>query len=265
VVEDVLIHADNDEDDFQVFDYALPCDKEFDDDSNNEDTPDGIILELYEEMQDLRSNPLGLDRFSCKEKVHIELLDLLKDLKKAPLKAFSCLLNWAAKAYNQGHVFQVDSQPSRRTVVHNLFCRYNMKGLIPKEKSLYFPYSRRIVPIANCPLLNRNENYLFDSPAKDPFVGPISSSTTIGDINAGRCYRKTYEALVKKPGVDMILPSIMAMDKTQVDTYGWLQMEPLTMSHGLLSTVFAQSIWQCVFLAKSVTIQHTNPILKVGL
>ncbi len=89
--EDVLIHADNDEDDFQVFDDAIPCDKEFDDDSNNEDTPDGIILQLYEEMQDLQSNPLGLDRFSCEEKVHIELLHLLKDLK-APLKAFSCIL-----------------------------------------------------------------------------------------------------------------------------------------------------------------------------
>ena len=83
-------------------------------------------------------------------------------------------------------------------------------------------------------MLNRNENYLFDSPAKDPFVGPTSSSTTIGDINTGRCYQKTYEALVKKPGGDMILPSIMAMDKTQVVTYGWLQMEPLTMSQGLL-------------------------------
>jgi hypothetical protein len=26
--------------------------------------------------------------------------------------------------------------------------------------------------------------------------------------------------LVKRKGVDMILPSILAMDKTQVDTYG---------------------------------------------
>ena len=32
----------------------------------------------------------------------------------------------------------------------------------------------------------------------------------------------------------MILPTIVAMDKTQVDTYGRLQMEPLTISHGLM-------------------------------
>jgi hypothetical protein len=242
-VVDVLMHDDGN-DDFQVLDDALPCNEELDNDSNNEDAPDGIILELYKEMQDLRSNPLGLDRFSCEEKVHIELLQVLKELK-APLKAFSRILNWAAKANDHGHVFQVDCQPSRRTVVQKLYCRYNMKGLIPKEKSLYLPYSRRVVPmiyfdarevfasLLNCPLLNRDENYLFDSAAKDPFVGPTSSAT-IGDINTGRCYRKTYKALVKKQGVDMILPSIMAMDKTQVDTYGRLQMEPLTMSHGLL-------------------------------
>jgi hypothetical protein len=153
------------------------------DESEDKEIPDGIILDLYEEMQELRSNPLGLDRFSGEEKVHIELLHLLKELK-APLKAFSGILNWAAKANGQGHIFHPDCQPSRHRVIHNLYCRYNMKGLIPKEKLFYLPYSRRIVPmiyfdarevfasLLSCPLLNRDENYLFDSPEKDPFIGP---------------------------------------------------------------------------------------------
>jgi hypothetical protein len=63
-------------------------------------------------------------------------------------------------------------------------------------------------------MLNRDENYLFDSPEKDPFVAP-TKSPIIGDINTGRCYRKTYKTLVKNQDIDMvILPSIMAMDKT---------------------------------------------------
>ncbi|KAI2498528.1 hypothetical protein MHU86_15988 [Fragilaria crotonensis] len=119
-----------------------------------------------------------------------------------------------------------------------------MKGLIPKEKQLYLPYSKRIVSMVyfdasqvfasllSCPLLNRDENYLFHE-HKDPFVEP-SKSGDIGDINTGRCYRRTYKELVKKKGVDMILPTVVAMDKTQVDTYGRMQMEPMTISHGLL-------------------------------
>ena len=74
--------------------------------------------------------------------------------------------------------------------------------------------------------------FLFDSPAKNPFVAP-TQSTHIGDINTSPCYRKTCEALVKRTIVDLLLPAIMAMDKMQVATFGSLQMEPMTISHGL--------------------------------
>ena len=64
------------------------------------------------------------------------------------------------------------------------------------------------------PLLNHDENFMFHE-HKDPFVVP-SRSGDIGDINAGRCFRKTYKALVKNVGVDMILPTIFAIvDKTR--------------------------------------------------
>jgi hypothetical protein len=109
-----------------------------------------------------------------------------------------------------------------------LYCQYNMKGLIPKEKLFYLPwYSRRIVPMVyfdarevfasllSCPLLNRDENYLFHLPEKDPFIAPPPASPIIGDINTGRCYRKTHQALVKNPDVDMILPTVVAMDTSE--------------------------------------------------
>jgi hypothetical protein len=108
-----------------------------------------------------------------------------------------------------------------------------MEGLIPKEKQLYLPYSKRIVSIVyhdayqvfasllSCPLLNRDKTFLFHA-HKDPFVEP-SKSSDIGDINTGHCYRRTYKELVKKKGVEIILPTVVAMDKTQVDTYGRMQ------------------------------------------
>jgi hypothetical protein len=45
--------------------------KESEDDSKDKDIPDGITLDLYQEMQELRSNPLGFDRFSGEEEVTI--------------------------------------------------------------------------------------------------------------------------------------------------------------------------------------------------
>ena len=120
-----------------------------------------------------------------------------------------------------------------------------MNGLIPKEKKLYLPYTQRTVSmiyfdarevfasLLSCPTLNQDANYYFDD-AKDPFVAPQASSDA-GDIHTGRCYRKKYEALIKMFGIDMLLPCLKAMDKTHINMAGRLQMEPITISHGLLN------------------------------
>ena len=87
--------------------------------------------------------------------------------------------------------------------------------------------------LLSCPTLDQNKNYFFDE-AKDPFVVPQASSD-VGDIHTGRWYRKTYDALIKMVGFDMLLPRIMAMDNTHIDMARRLQMEPITISHGLLN------------------------------
>ena len=108
--------------------------------------PDKSVLELYEKLLLLRANPLDLEQFSQEEKVHIQLLQLLNELK-APLNAFTVILNWAARANDCGYFFKVGGQPSRDKTIQKLYVRYNMKGLIPKEKKLYLPYSKRTVSL----------------------------------------------------------------------------------------------------------------------
>jgi hypothetical protein len=186
---------DHHKDGFPSLDYPGPWN------NKESDTPVDKVQELnkcghelYEELLQLQSNPLGLDRFTCKKKVHIELFHVLKVLN-APLKAFTQILKWAAQASNIGHVFKMDCQPSQKNVVQKLYCRHNMKGLIQNETHLYLPYSQRTVSMIyfdasqvfasylSCPLLNCNEDFLFHA-HKDPFVEP-SKSGDIGDINTG--------------------------------------------------------------------------------
>ena len=132
------------------------------------DDADRSVYDLYKELFELRANPHDLERFSCEEKVQIELLQLVRDLK-APLKAFNLILNWAAKSNESGHIFHVGRQPTHKKVMKNLYDRYNMHTLIPKEKQLYLPYSQRVVKVVyfdasavfasllSCPTINRDE------------------------------------------------------------------------------------------------------------
>jgi hypothetical protein len=78
---------------------------------------------------------------------------------------------------------------------------------------VYFDAREVFASQLSCPILNQDESFLFHE-QKDPFAEPPTSEN-VGDINTGRCYHDTYKALIKKKGLDMLLPSILAMDKTQ--------------------------------------------------
>ncbi len=151
--------------------------------SDESSQPDTGVFEFYEELLSLQSNPLGLEHFSREEKLHIQLLDVLKEIK-APLTAFSLILNWAASSNDCGYHFKAGC---RENLMQNLFTRYNMKGLKPKGKHLYLPYSKRLVSMVYfdasqvfaslllCPTLYTDKNFMFHG-ARDPFAEPSRSA-----------------------------------------------------------------------------------------
>ena len=174
-----------------------------DDDDDDEHDADRSVYDFYKKLVELRANPHDLARFSCEEKVHIELLQLVRDLK-APLKAFNLILNWAAKSNESGHIFHVGPrQPTHKKVMKNLYDRYNTHALIPKEKQLYLPYSQQVVKVVDfdasavfasllsCPTINRDESFLFHDERDPAFVAPNEDNPSIGDIITGRCYIET--------------------------------------------------------------------------
>ncbi|KAI2513242.1 hypothetical protein MHU86_1280 [Fragilaria crotonensis] len=98
---------------------------------------------------------------------------------------------------------------------------------------IYFDAREVFASLLSCPTINQDKNFLFHGREGAPFAEP-SRSSNLGDIDTGRCYRRTHEALVRNPGVDMVFPCIAGMDKTHVDGAGRMQMEPLTVANGLL-------------------------------
>ena len=85
------IHDDIEEDQhkygagFASFDDPLPwSNKDADTSFDKEGEPNKCVMKLYEALLEAQANPLGLDRFSSEEKVHIELLHLLNVLN-APM------------------------------------------------------------------------------------------------------------------------------------------------------------------------------------
>ena len=92
------IEEDHEDGGFASLDDPLPwSDEDADTSFDKEGEPNKCFMKLYKELLEARANPLGLDRFSSEEKVHIELLHLLNVLN-APMIAFSHILKWTAQA-----------------------------------------------------------------------------------------------------------------------------------------------------------------------
>ena len=89
------------------------------------------ILDVYRKLFHLQDSLLGFAHFSWEEEFIIELLQLLKDLN-----VLEITLMWAATSNDSDHTFHEGCQPTCRKVFANFFNRYNMNGLIPKEKKV---------------------------------------------------------------------------------------------------------------------------------
>ena len=92
-------------------------------------------------------------RLTKEEKTCIKLLDSLKR-KKAPLNAYPDLLEWHLKETKQlregESLKDTDKYFHRKTLMKHLMKRYNMEGLLPKQKQITLPFSKATVSIPYC-------------------------------------------------------------------------------------------------------------------
>ena len=206
--------------------------------------PDNSLLKLYNDINSElhMDHNLHLNKFSTQEMVQVDLLRTLKRLK-APLKTFKEVLDWADRANVAGYHFSA-GVPTRQILISKLQEMTHLSKLKPQAKKLQLPHSKKVVEIVyfnanaimssflSCPLLNRDENYLFNG--NSPTNPPNPKPNFIGDLNTSANYIQTHALLIKNPGKEVLLPCVLAMDKTHIDTYGRLRMEPVTISYGLM-------------------------------
>jgi hypothetical protein len=219
-----------------------------DDGATKNDVADGSILDAFLAHSESIDDGLSLSLFSVEEKVQIDLLQTLKRLR-APLIAYEEIMRWASRSCLQGYSFRDVPIMSRKGVIDNIKVRVDVKSLQPLVKQLYLPYSKCFVEVVyfsahsifgsflSCTDLNQDQNYIFNddnNPDCNPFAKP--NGAVISDINTGAAYLKTYDALIKNMEEDMLLPCILAIDKTTCDVGGGgrLSLEPIVISYGLM-------------------------------
>jgi hypothetical protein len=87
---------------------------------------------------------------------------------------------------------------------------------------VYFDAKEVLHSLLTCPMLNKDDNCMFHNTQHPDTCNPFAKpdGRILSDINNGRSYVKTYDNLIKDPSKDMLLPCLLAIDKTHCDSGG---------------------------------------------
>jgi hypothetical protein len=203
----------------------------------HEDLPDTEICEQFAEYSEYANK--NRSPLTPNDEAGVELMDLLIK-KRAPLNLYDDIYQWHVK-----HLKATTFKP-KKTLLSDLKDRYNMTDKGPKLiKDMVLPHSRSKIDLVVHyfqqevqSLLSdprwTDADYLFHN--DDPFSPPPEQFTSIGDINTGLAYRKTYEQLITDPTKDVLLPIIFYMDGAITGQYDHLPIEILKFTLGIFNT-----------------------------
>ena len=195
------------------------------------------LLLWQRDIKNFRENAV----FDKSDVANIELFELLRT-SGAPKYLFERIQQWSFK---HSHAISSSNPVKRNTFVRQMrkkvYGNTFSKEIEPKVKEVYLSHGARIPVVyfsfraAVASLLSNSElmkddNLLLNP--NDPFHS-MPDGSTLSDLNSGWWFRETCQMFSLEPRKDILLPIILFIDGSTIDTYGKMSVEPITFTLGI--------------------------------
>ena len=183
----------------------------------------------------------------------LELIQLLM-LKKMPMSAYADFMKWRYKdEKNLYYSYEELTKLTEKRVYGEVLA----SKLCPKDKNISCPSGRKVniitydIDAAIYDLLSdRNltqpQNMIFDGTEDDPFL--LKDKDIYDDLDQSGVYQETYKAKISDPNSELLVPLIIYMDETNLDTYSKLVLHPIVITLGIYnrSTRHLSMSWRTI-------------------
>jgi hypothetical protein len=274
------------EDDFPQAESGADC---YDEEDEEEEEDDDLLVvdqeQCHEEIDD--ENDSGIDDLLCRRKTHlikdtrnivygttdqscIELLSILQS-HQAPVAPLYIEINKWVRNWQYTTAFDYNPKP-KSSLISSLESRFDYSHMHPKTIQVTLPKSSEKVPLTihsfedvmysllRDEYLMQDDNLLFHN--NNPFAPPPTQTPEVYyDINDGENYRNAYNLYCSKQQDEAVLcPIILFVDKTHVDTYGRLTLEPVNITLGIFKKEVRQEprAWRTLGYIPNMTNVYTR-------
>lgn len=195
------------------------------------------MLKWQKELNDVRENVI----FDKCDVANIELFQLLRT-SGAPKYLFERIQQWSAR---HSYALSSSNPVKRQTFVKNIRTKtYGpnfSKELEPRIEYLYllngsripvvyFSFRAAVASLLSNSVLMKDDNLLLNP--DNPF-NSIPDGDVLSDINSGWWYRETVSLFELQHGRDILLPIILFIDGSTIDTNQKMNVEPITFTLGI--------------------------------
>jgi len=189
---------------------------------------------------------LNYPPFDKKQLQAIKLLDILRN-SKASLGTYDDVMQWHFKANSDVHSHEKATSMhflGRKALFDELKKRYNRDtgyGIIneivlPSKKNrvrMLTNDTGRVIQALLTRPENKGKDYLFYN--ENPFARPPKDLDYIADLNTGKCFSETHDALIDDPTTEVLMSLTMAADGTHVGQFSSFELTKFEVALGILS------------------------------
>ena len=179
----------------------------------------------------------------------IDAINLLQKLRqtKSSLQTYESIMDWHLRAVGAMHYTQSVTDcnlfVNRKQLYSKLRERYNIHGMknitrltLPHSKSratiIWNDAEAVLQSLLSDPRITDEDYDFIDD---NPFSPPPNKFTTIGNLNTGRAYRKTYKKLITDPARQVLLPVIFYIDGATTGQFVDLPITAVQISLGIFT------------------------------
>ena len=226
------------------------------------------MLSWQKEVNDVQTNAI----FDKSDVANIELFELLRT-SGAPKYLFERIQQWSA---NHSSALSSSNPVSRKTFVNRMRTKtYGpnfSKHLEPKVHDLilqhgsripvvYFSFRAVLASLLSNKGLMKDENLLLNP--NNPFDS-ITDGMVLSDLNSGWWHRETCKMFRLQPQKDILLPIVLFIDGSTIDSNQKMSVEPITFTLGIFnrSVRSKAEAWRTIGYIEKLKHVLSEPIVR---
>ena len=132
---------------------------------------------------------------------------------------------------------------------------------------VWFEFLAQVHDLLMCPHSHDPSNFIYDFSRDNPFDLDVENNEFFGDVHETVWFQLTHKKLIQDPLKEILVPLLIYIDGTNIDSYGRLCLEPVTFTLGIFNRQhrFKEEAWRVLGYIPDLDSMYASNTVNAGM